>query len=220
MSAVRQMQICWDPDSTEQLCAVSMPKPQQALPAKHSPSSSPVEPGWKMCAQDVFGSGLTQKQLWEEMGPVVRPHSPLIFIYAEILTQSQMTSKGMGLNTSSKRQFCALDKWFRGHWKETLNPLPLFHEKGLSCKEFLPMHPDEEETSPYNTGLSTWMTSRGCSSVLSLSYLPGFGSSLHTADQLLGILCTPSHMHQHETGYLTAPSSGSSPRLRESHILA
>lgn len=51
-------------------------------PAKRSPSSSPAEPGWKMCAQDVFGSGLTQKQLWEEMGPVVRPHSPLIFIYA------------------------------------------------------------------------------------------------------------------------------------------
>lgn len=80
------MQICLDPDSTEQLCAVSMPKPQ---PAKHSPSSSPAEePGWKMCAQDVFGSGLSQKQLWEEMGPVVRPHSPLIFIYAQILTQS------------------------------------------------------------------------------------------------------------------------------------
>lgn len=30
-----------------------------------------------------------------------------------------MTSKGMGLNTSRKRHFCALDKWFRGHWKET-----------------------------------------------------------------------------------------------------
>lgn len=30
-------------------------------PAKRSPSSLPVEPGWKICAQDVFGSGLTQK---------------------------------------------------------------------------------------------------------------------------------------------------------------
>lgn len=63
-----------------------MPKPQQALPAKRSPSSSPAEPGCKMCVQDVFGSRLVQKQLWEEMGPVVRPHSQLIFIYAQTLT--------------------------------------------------------------------------------------------------------------------------------------
>lgn len=80
------MQICRDPDSTEKLCAASMPKPQ---PAKHSPSSLLAEePGWKMCAQDVFASGLSQKQLREEMGPVARPHSLLIFIYAQILTQS------------------------------------------------------------------------------------------------------------------------------------
>lgn len=36
-----------------------MPKPQ---PAKHSP-------GWKMCAQDVFGSALSQKTAVGGNGP-------------------------------------------------------------------------------------------------------------------------------------------------------
>lgn len=56
-----------------------------------------------------------------------------------------MTSKGTSLNISRKRQLCVLDKWFRGHWKET-QTLFLYFVRRASLAEFLPVHPDEEET--------------------------------------------------------------------------
>lgn len=104
-----------------------------------------------------------------------------------------MTSKGMSLNISRKRQLCVLDKWFRGHWKET-QTLFLYFMRRASLAEFLPVHPDEEETSPCSRGWSTWLAPKAHSCVFNLSDLPGFGSSLPTADQLLEIHYTPSQI--------------------------